>query len=161
MKSLVQLTPRFFARQSALLRSQNSKAELERLNKQIEKRLEEASQDYGSLKVTWVANIIFLKKFPVLMTDSDYYSIHRAFCLIACPFPTSFTKADKLNLMGMYSGYLHIQRQLQPVPRVILSELFHIFMRERYFLGAQTVFSKLAPDLPEFQDLQVFWPNSA
>jgi len=161
MKTLLQLTPRYFARQSTILRNQNDKRELERINKQIEKRLEEAPQDYGALKITWVANLIFLKKFHLIMSDSDYYSVHRAFCLIACPFPNSFTKSDKLNLMGMYSGYLHVQRQQQSVPQIILSELFHIFMRERYFLGAQTVFSKLAPDLPEFKDLQVFWTNSA
>ena len=161
MKTFKQTPAQIFAERSQLYRMNNSRHELERINRELEQELSHNYQAYGQLKVTWAANMMFLGKFPALVDDSDFYSLHRAFCIIACPFPKTFTKRDKFSLVGMYSGYLQVQKSKQPLPQSILRELFYIFMRERYFLGAQTVFSKLAPDLPEFRDLKFYGQKQA
>lgn len=156
MKPFKRTNPRALAERSSQCRLQNARRDLEILNREIEKELHLNPSGYSLLKITWAANMMFLGKFPALMDDSDYYSIHKAFSLMASPFPSSFTKKDKLALVGMYSGYLHVQKTKQKIPQGLLRELFYIFMRERYFLGAQNVFSVLAPELPEFQDLQFY-----
>ena len=156
MKTFKQTTAQLLAERSHVYRQNNSRRDLEMINRELEQELSHNYQAYGPLKVTWAANMMYLGKFPSLVDDSDYYSLHKAFCLIACPFPKTFSKKDKLSLIGMYSGYLHVQKGKQALPQAMLRELFYIFMRERYFLGAQTVFSKLAPDLPEFQDLKFY-----
>lgn len=81
MKTFKQTPAQIFAERSQLYRMNNSRHELERINRELEQELSHNYQAYGQLKVTWAANMMFLGKFPALVDDSDFYSLHRAFAL--------------------------------------------------------------------------------